>query len=71
MSRLADAVQGYDTAAKVVIQRFLFRSVCSHNKRDRKNEWIMMSQYVFKLARRSESIIWLEINQIPYERWIF
>jgi hypothetical protein len=60
MSRLADAVQEYDTAAKVVIQRFPFRSVCSHNRRDRKNEWIIMSQYVFKLAR-SESIIWLQI----------
>lgn len=38
MSHLVDAVQGYDTAAKVVIQRFPFRSICSHNKRDRKNE---------------------------------
>ena len=60
MSRLADAVQEYDTAAKVVIQRFPFRSVCSPNRRDRENEWIIMSQYVFKLAR-SESIIWLQI----------
>ncbi|MGI0043665.1 MAG: hypothetical protein ACRD47_08130, partial [Nitrososphaeraceae archaeon] len=64
MSRLADAVQGYDMAAKVVIQRFPFRSVCSHNKRDRKNEWIMMSQCVFKLARL-ESLIWPQVNQIP------
>jgi len=64
MSRPADAVQEYDTAAKVVIQRFLFGSVCSHSRRDQKNEWIIMSQYVFKLAR-SESIIWLQINQIP------
>ena len=50
MSRPADAVQEYDTAAKVVIQRFLFRSVCSHSRRDQKNEWIIMSQYVFKLS---------------------
>lgn len=60
MSRLADAVQEYDTAARVVIQRFPFRSVCSPNRRDRENEWIIMSQYVFKLAR-SEPIIWLQI----------
>ncbi len=64
MSRLADAVQGYDTAAKVGIQGLPFRSVCSHDKRDRKNEWIMMSQCVFKLARL-ESLIWPQVNQIP------